>query len=334
MERQSKVLVVDDDQFALRSMAEVLEGESYQVVTAASGSEALDLLKQDSFDLVLTDLKMPEVDGLEVLRRAKEVAPQAVVLILTGYASLESAIEALREGAYDYLVKPCSGDELKLKIERGLERVRLAEERKWAEEKLRRSYVKLQRALEGTISVLVSAIEMRDPYTAGHQRRVTQLACAIARELGLPEEQIEGIRMAGLVHDLGKISIPAEILSKPDRLNDFQWGMIQTHSEVGYDVLKAVEFPWPVAEIVLQHHERLDGSGYPAGLPGEEIMVEARTLAVADVVEAMASRRPYRPSLGIDKALKEISQNRGILYDPEVVDACLKLFIEKEFAFK
>ncbi len=212
--------------------------------------------------------------------------------------------------------------------------VRDITERKRVKEKLQQSYVELQRALEGTISVLVSAIEMRDPYTAGHQRRVTQLACAIARELGLPEEQIEGIRMAGLVHDLGKISIPAEILSKPDRLNDFQWGMIQTHSQVGCDVLKAVEFPWPVAEIVLQHHERLDGSGYPAGLPGEEIMLEARILAVADVVEAMASHRPYRPALGIDKALKEISQNRGILYDPEVVDACLKLFIEREFAFE
>ena len=212
--------------------------------------------------------------------------------------------------------------------------VRDITERKRVKEKLQQTYVELQRALEGTISVLVSAIEMRDPYTAGHQRRVTQLACAIAREMGLPEEQIEGIRMAGLIHDLGKISIPAEILSKPGRLNDFQWGMIQTHSQVGYDVLKAVEFPWPVAEIVLQHHERLDGSGYPAGLPGEEIMLEARILAVADVVEAMASRRPYRPPPGIDKALKEISQNRGILYDSEVVDACLKLFIEKEFTFE
>jgi putative two-component system response regulator len=334
MERQSKVLVVDDDQFALQSIAKVLEDESYQVVTAASGSEALDLLRQDSFDLVLTDLKMPGIDGLEILRRGREIAPQVVVLIFTGYASLESAIEALREGAYDYLVKPCSADELKLKIERGLERVRLAEERQRAEEELRQSYVKLQRALEGTIHTLVSAIEMRDPHTAGHQRRVAQLACAIAKEMGLPEEQIEGLRMAGLIHDLGKINVPAEILSKPGGLNDLQYGLIKMHPQTGHDVLTEIEFPWPVAEIVLQHHERPDGSGYPQGLVGEEIMLEARILAVADVVEAMASHRPYRPPLGIDKALEEISQNSGVLYDPEVVDVCLKLFTEKEFEFE
>ena len=335
MERQSKILVVDDDEFALRSMVRALGGESYQVVTAASGSEAIDLLKHGSFDLVLTDLKMPEVDGLEVLRQAREIAPQAVVLILTGYASLESAIEAMRQGAYDYLVKPCSDGELKLKIERGLERVRLAEEHKRAEEELRQSYVKLQRALEGTVNTLVSAIEMRDPYTAGHQRRVTQLACAIANEMGLPEKQVEGLRMAGLIHDLGKISVPAEILSKPGRLDELEYALIKNHPQVGHDVLNGTtEFPWPLAQIVLQHHERLDGSGYPSGLSGEEIVLEARILAVADVVEAMASHRPYRPARGIDRALEEISQNRGILYDPVVVDVCLKLFAEERFKFE
>jgi putative two-component system response regulator len=334
MEKQRNVLVVDDDLFALESIAKVLEGESYRVVTAASGSETLGLLKQGSFDLVLTDLKMPEVDGLEVLRQAREIAPQAVVLILTGYASLESAIEALREGAYDYLVKPCSTDELKLKIERGLERVRLAEERQQAEEELRRSYEKLQRALEGTVHSLVAAIELRDPYTAGHQRRVTRLACAIAREMGLPEEQIEGIHMAALIHDMGKITVPAEILSKPSPLSKLEYGLIKNHAQVGHDVLKGMDFPWPLAQIVLQHHERLDGSGYPQGLSGEEIMLEARILAVADVVEAMASHRPYRPPRGLDKALEEISQNRGVLYDSKAVDVCLKLFAEKGFKFE
>jgi len=205
-------------------------------------------------------------------------------------------------------------------------------ERKRAEEELRQSFEKLQIALEGTINVLVSAIEVKDPYTAGHQRRVARLACAVAQEMGLAEEQIGGIRMAGLIHDLGKISIPAEVLSKPTRLSDFEWGMIKMHSQVGYDILKTIDFPWPVAQIVLQHHERMDASGYPQGLLGEEIMLEARILAVADVVEAMASHRPYRPLRGLDKALEEISQNRGVLYDPEVVDACLKLFTEKGFS--
>jgi PAS domain S-box-containing protein/putative nucleotidyltransferase with HDIG domain len=206
-------------------------------------------------------------------------------------------------------------------------------ERRRAEKELRQSFERLGRSLEGVITAVVSAIEMRDPYTAGHQRRVTQLACAIAREMNLSGEEIEAIRMAGLIHDVGKISIPSEILSKPSRLSDIEWGMIQAHSQVGYDLLKVVEFPWPVAQIVLQHHERVNGSGYPQGLSAEEIMLEARVLAVADVVEAMASHRPYRPARGVDTALEEISQNRGILYDPEVVDACLKLFAEKGFEF-
>ena len=203
--------------------------------------------------------------------------------------------------------------------------------RKRAEEELRQSYVRLERTLEGTVHALVAAIEMRDPYTAGHQRRVTQLACAIAKEMGLDGEQIEGIRMAGLIHDIGKINVPAEILSKPSPLTELEYGLIKMHPQIGHDVLKTIEFPWPVAQIVLQHHERMDGSGYPQGLSGEEIILEARILSVADVVEAMASHRPYRAPRGIDEALEEISRNRGVLYDPEVVDACLKLFSEMRF---
>ena len=207
-------------------------------------------------------------------------------------------------------------------------------ERQWAEKKLRQSHVKLQKTVEGTVNTLISIIEMRDPCTTGHQRRVTQLACAIANEMGFPEEQIEGIRMAGLIHDIGKISVPVEILSKPSSLNRLEYGLIQAHPQVGYNVLKGIDFSWPLAQIVLQHHERLDGSGYPQGLSSEEIILETRILSVADVVEAMASYRPYRPALGIDKALEAISQNRGVLYDPEVADVCLKLFTEKGFEFE
>jgi len=206
--------------------------------------------------------------------------------------------------------------------------------RKRAEEELRHALEKLRKTLGATIQAMSVTVETKDPYTAGHQRRVANLARAIATEMGLSQEQIEGIRMAGGIHDIGKIAIPAEVLSTPNRLNGFQWGMIKTHPKVGYDILKEIEFPWPVAQIVLQHHERLDGSGYPQGLSGEEILLEARVLAVADVVEAMASHRPYRPTCGIDKALEEISQNRGVLYDAEAVDACLKLFTEKGFEFE
>jgi len=202
------------------------------------------------------------------------------------------------------------------------------------EKKLRQSIERLQKTLKGTIYALASTVEMRDPYTAGHQRRVTQLACAIAEEMGLPEEQINGLRLAATIHDIGKIHIPLEILSKPGRLAKIEFEMIKIHPQVGYNILKGIEFPWPVAEIVLQHHEHLDGSGYPVGLSGEKIILEARILGVADAVEAMSSHRPYRPTLGIDKALEEILKKRGILYDPRVVNACFKLFTEKGFKFE
>jgi PAS domain S-box-containing protein len=207
-------------------------------------------------------------------------------------------------------------------------------ERKRSEEQLQHSYDKLRETLIATVNILASTIEMRDPYTAGHQRRVTTLACAIAEEMGLSDDQFDGLRMAGLIHDLGKINVPAEILSKPGQINDIEFSIIRYHPQICHDLLKTIELPWPVAKIVLHHHERINGSGYPQGLKGDAIMLEARILAVADVVEAMASHRPYRPALGIKRALEEITKNKGVLYDPAVVDACNKLFTEKHFSFE
>jgi PAS domain S-box-containing protein len=205
--------------------------------------------------------------------------------------------------------------------------------RKHAEQELHNSYQQMQEMLVTTVNALASTVEMKDQYTAGHQPRVTQLACAIAAEMGLPEEQIEGIRMAGLIHDIGKIMVPAEILNKPGPLAEIQYEMVKMHPRAAFDILKGIKFQWPVAEIVLQHHERMDGSGYPQGLSGEKILLEARILTVANVVEAMVSHRPYRAAYDIKEALAEISKNKGILYDPVVVDACLKLFAEKRFTF-
>jgi putative nucleotidyltransferase with HDIG domain len=197
-----------------------------------------------------------------------------------------------------------------------------------AEGEREQSFERLRRTLDGIVYALASTVEMKDAYTAGHQRRVARLACAIAEELGLSGQQIEGLRIAGLIHDIGKLSIPSDILSNPRRLTDAEFELVRIHPQVGYDILKEIEFPWPVAEIVLQHHERLDGSGYPNALKGEEILLEASIIAVADVVEAMASHRPYRDALGINKALEEIEKNKGKLYDPQVVDVCLRLFAE------
>jgi len=197
-----------------------------------------------------------------------------------------------------------------------------------------RGAARLQRSMEATIQVIAGTVEMRDPYTAGHQVRVAELATAIARGMGLPEEQAQGIRLAGMVHDLGKIHIPAEILSRPGKLSPIERELIKSHSEAGYDILKGVDFPWPIAQTVYQHHERLDGSGYPRGLKGDEILLEARVLMVADVIEAMASHRPYRPAIGIDLALEEVAANAGKCYDADVARVCIALFREKAFAFK
>ncbi|NMW21230.1 MAG: HD domain-containing protein [Chlorobiaceae bacterium] len=191
----------------------------------------------------------------------------------------------------------------------------------------------LQESLEESIKAIANTVESRDEYTAGHMRRVGQLAPAIAREMGLSEESIHGIALASTIHDLGKISIPVEILTKPVKLSKIEYQLIQTHVEAGYDIVKNIKFPWPIALLILQHHERMDGSGYPQGLKGEEILLESRIIAIADVIEAMASRRPYRTELGIDAALAEISQGRGTLYDPAAVDACIRLFLEKRFSF-
>jgi PAS domain S-box-containing protein len=205
------------------------------------------------------------------------------------------------------------------------------DERKRAEEQTRLSHQKLRVTFEKTISALASALEKRDAYTSGHQRRVSELAQAIGLEMGLPGEMIDGIRMSGVIHDLGKIAIPAEILSKPSRLSDTEFSLIKVHPQVGYDILKDIEFPWPLADIIHQHHERIDGSGYPQGLSDGGILLEAKIMAVADVVEAIASHRPYRPALGIEKALEEIAGKKGVFYDPMAVDACLRLFCEKRF---
>ena len=192
----------------------------------------------------------------------------------------------------------------------------------------------LRKALGATIEAMARTVEMRDPYTAGHQRRVADLARAIATAMSLEGDAREAIRMAASIHDIGKVAIPAEILSRPRRLTESEFSLVREHARFGYELLSPIDFPWPVAAIVLQHHERLDGSGYPKGISGDEIRMEARILAIADVVEAISSHRPYRPALGLDAALQELADRRGELYDAEAVDACIRVFRDDGFQFK
>jgi putative nucleotidyltransferase with HDIG domain len=200
-----------------------------------------------------------------------------------------------------------------------------------AEQNLKQSYEVLNNTFNNTITAFSTIVEIKDRYTAGHQIRVARIAEAIARELNLSDEQIRITHIAGTIHDIGKIYVPADILSRPGKLTDLEFQIIKTHSQHGHDILRTIDFPWPIAQIVLQHHEKLDGSGYPNGLKGDSISLYARILTVADVVEAMASHRPYRSALGLDRALREISDNQGKLYDQDVVNACIRLFTEKDF---
>jgi|Deesub1362B_J571_1020462.scaffolds.fasta_scaffold02837_5 putative nucleotidyltransferase with HDIG domain len=325
--------MVVDDEAAIRSLLqEVIEREGYPCRVAGDAGEALSLLEQEPVDVVITDIRMPGINGIELIRRIKE-RHQADVIAMTGYVEDFSYDKVIASGASDFIQKPVGIKEVMVRLKRVLRERTILQERDRAQEELRRSLARLRRAIEGVVQAIALTVETRDPYTAGHQRRVADLACAIAKELGLPEHRIDGIRTAGLIHDLGKISVPAEILSKPTPLTDLEYELIKTHPKVGYEILKSIEFPWPVADMVLQHHERLDGSGYPQGIRREDILPEARILALADVVEALASHRPYRPALGMERALEEISRNRGILYDAQAVDACIHLFKKGIFSF-
>lgn len=452
MDDKPTVLIVDDDASLSKTLCDILRAEGYAPVTAGEGETALGRVEEEKPLVAVVDLRLPDMDGLRVMEEIKKRSPGTECIVLTGYASQASAIEAINLGAYSYVQKPYDVQQLLVTIRRAWEKrtadralqdseeryrelvenasdviythdleghftssnpaasrvygytmqeilqlniaqivdpeylpvaqenirsklegleetgpyellthrkdgepawvevstrlvsknsvpveiegiARDITERKLAEQEREQSLARLRRTLEQTVYALAAAVEMRDPYTAGHQRRVADLATAIADEMDLPEDRSRGVRMAGLIHDVGKIHIPAEILSKPTRLTEAEWSMIKTHPQVGYDILKEIEFPWPVARIVLQHHERFNGSGYPQGLSDKEILLEARILGVSDVVEAMASHRPYRPAHAVEEALGEIRENRGILYDPEAVDACLEVIGKKILEF-
>jgi putative nucleotidyltransferase with HDIG domain len=338
----ARVLIVDDEGGIRVSLGAFLRNDGHEVRLAEDVMTAMGILETFDADVVVSDIIMPGESGVQLLARIRERDPSISVVLLTGDPSVQSASEAVRHGAFDYLTKPVTKAALlavvtkaaRAKAQHDLN-VRLTAEnegyRQDLEGLVEERTAQLAAALRGTIGVVAKTLEIRDPYTAGHQRRVASLALAVATEMGLPDATRVAIEMAALVHDVGKIGVPAEILSKPTRLLSSEFNLIKEHPRIGYGILQGVEFPWPVADIIVQHHERLDGSGYPDGLKGDAIGLEARIISVADVVEAMASHRPYRPALGIDAALAEISSKRGKLYDEVAVDACVRLFSHKNF---
>lgn len=330
MSNKGNILAVDDTPASLKLLADLLAEEGYQVRAALSGELALNAAINNPPELVLLDICMPGMDGFEVCRQLKaNPKTQGIpVIFVSAISETVEKVQGFELGAVDFVTKPFQREELVARVRTHLEFNRL---RNHLEEMVVERTLELRENLLDFVTAIAATIEARDPYTAGHQRRVANLATAIARELQLPAEQIEGLKLAGVVHDIGKIRVPAEILCKPGRLDELEFNLIKRHSLTGYEILKSIKFPWPLAEIVLQHHERLDGRGYPQGLKGEEILLEARILAVADVVESMVSHRPYRAGLGVDTALAEISRNKDVLYDARVVNACLALFQEQAY---
>ncbi|MDR3640957.1 MAG: response regulator [Humidesulfovibrio sp.] len=319
---RDKVLLVDDDQNLLESLVRLLRPE-HEVFTARNGDEALGVLVAcGPFTVVVSDLKMPGMDGIELLSRISRTSPDTVRVLLTGHADLQAAIDATNLGyVYRFLTKPCPPEVLRLEIAAACRHAALLRDQ--------RELLSLKRCkvlLEGVVLGFSALVEARDSYLAGHQQRVTRLALAIGQKLDMTEAELETLRIAGLLHDIGKVYVPADFLSRPGLLRQEELSVVQMHPEVGYEILKHLDQDWPVAVIIRQHHERMDGSGYPQGLSGRFIVQSARILAVADVVDAMCSHRPYRQSLGLASALEEIEKNKGRLYDERVVDVCLDLF--------
>lgn len=324
-----RVLVVDDDANLLDSMRRQFSA-NFEVVLANSGQHALELMaSSEPFSVLVSDLKMPGMDGIQLLSQASKLFPDTVRILLTGYADVQNAMDAVNQGfIFRLLTKPCLPEALDHALAEAIRHQGLVEA-----QRENYSLKRFKRLLEGIMRGFSALVEARDPYLAGHQVRVTALALAIAQELGMNSDELEILRIAAMLHDIGKVKVPADFLNRPGALREEEFSVIKMHPEVGYDILKNLDEDWPVAVIIRQHHERMDGSGYPQGLAGDDIVQGARIIAVADVVDAMCSHRPYRPSLGTEAALKELEAGSGTKFEPQIVAACLRLFREKGFQF-
>ena len=332
------MLIVEDNSTNIDLLVNSLKND-YNLGIAKNGLKAIDYAQKHVPDLILLDIMMPEMNGYEVCKRLKGIpeTENIPVIFITALTDTGHKTKGFEVGGVDYITKPFHSAEVNARVRTHLAIKEMGEMLKdqniILEEKVEEKTSELRTMLAATIETMAIMVEVRDPYTAGHQQRVAQLACAIAKKMGLSEDQINTLRIAGSLHDIGKIRIPTSIINRPGKLLDVEFEMIQIHPQVGYDILRNIPSPRPFAQIVLQHHEKLDGSGYPQGLLGKDILLESKILAVADVTEASSSYRPYRPALGIDIALKEILDKKGIEYDADAVDVCRELFSKENFKF-
>lgn len=339
----SRVLIVDDEKSMRITLCEFLKKEGYEAESASDAQMACQMLQDNVYDVVVTDIIMPRMSGIDLLWNVQKKYSKIQVIIMTGEPTVETAVKAVQNGASDYLTKPIDRESFIKAVHHASQIKLLRDEKailekqnrlhqKCLEEMVQKRTIALQNAMQGIISLLSSVVEFRDPYTAGHQRRVGNLSAAIAKKMNIDIKTIEFIRIIGYIHDIGKIAIPTEILSKPGILSPLEKEMIKNHPAMGYEMLTKVKLPEIIEETIYQHHERCDGSGYPRGLEKNDITIEAQILIVADVVEAMMSHRPYRPALGLEAALYEIMQHSDVQYDAKVVLACRDLFCKDHYA--
>ena len=292
-----RILFVDDEPNVLESFRRALRGR-FSIFTALGGSAALEVFKSDGpFAVVVSDYKMPVMNGIELLSKVRRAYPDSIRMILTGYADLEMAIQAVNQGdIFRFLTKPCDSADLINAVKAGIEQFRMTN--------AARELVGVRRikdGLEGTLRAFTRLVEFRDPYTAGHMDRVAEISALIATRLGLDSDKIQGLHLAALVHDIGKVAVPAGILNKPGSLSEAEFSIIKAHPLVGAEIFQTLETDWPITTIIEQHHERMDGSGYPHGLYEDEILQESKIIAVADIIDAVLTNRPYRPTLGKDR---------------------------------
>lgn len=339
----ARILLIDDERSIRITLSAFLEKELHEVVTASNVDDALAILDKGTFDLIISDVIMGGMSGLDLLKNVRDSGLDTPLIIMTGEPTVETAVLGIQYQASDYLSKPVDRQEFLRVVRRVLNIKELLDEKKQLQIEndnyqknleviVEQRTAALLEASAGVVSLLAKVIEYRDPYTAGHQRRVGNLAAEIALNMGLSSKQIENVRIIGYVHDVGKIVVPSEILSKPGRISEVEMALIREHAQAGYEMIIEAGLPMEYALAVGQHHERYNGTGYPNKLKNEDVSLEAKILVVADVVEAMISHRPYRPARSLETTMEEIEQNKGILYDPEVVDACMRLLKQKDYS--